>query len=74
MRILRDFQCPHCEKVQERFVSDEITEIMCDCGEFAYRVIGMPTVMLDGTDPGFPGAWDKWARIREERHRKHAKL
>ena len=30
------------------------------------RLIGMPRVALDGTDPGFPGAYSKWADVREQ--------
>jgi hypothetical protein len=29
------------------------------------KIIGMPRIALDGTDPGFPGAYDRWASIRE---------
>ena len=69
MRTLRDFVCEHCGAEQERFVAPEIKLIECACGEMATRVIGMPRVTLDGTDPGFPGAYSKWATIREENAR-----
>lgn len=72
MRTLRDFSC-ECGKTYERFVSHDITTMDCDCGKKAIRIVGMPTVMLDGTDPAFPGAWDKWARIREDRHKQQSK-
>jgi len=29
----------------------------------------MPRVALDGTDPDFPGAYNKWATVREENRR-----
>ena len=69
MRTLRDFMCEKCGTVQERFVSGQVVEVDCACGEIAKRMIGMPRVALDGTDPGFPGAYDRWARVREENAR-----
>lgn len=72
MRLLRDFECD-CGKTYERFVSEDVTTMDCDCGKTAHRVIGMPTVMLNGLDPAFPGAWDKWAKIREDRHKQQSK-
>lgn len=73
MRLLRDFVCPKCGTAQERFVGDQVVEVDCLCGNIAHRTIGMPRVALDGTDAAFPGAYEKWARIREDRARQHAK-
>ena len=64
MRQLIDLKCPDCGKQTERYISE--TQIPCICGKTMYKVIGMPRVALDGTDPGFPGAYDKWASIREK--------
>ena len=63
MRQLIDLKCPDCGKQTERYIED--TQVPCICGKTMYKVIGMPRVALDGTDPGFPGAYDKWATIRE---------
>jgi hypothetical protein len=65
--------CEKCGTVQERFVNGQVVEVDCACGEMAKRMIGMPRVALDGTDPGFPGAYEKWAKIREDRAKQHAK-
>jgi hypothetical protein len=73
MRKLRDFQCTRCERVYERFVGDDVTDMVCECGDMAYPVIGMPTIRLDGTDPSFPGAYERWARIREDNAKIKAK-
>lgn len=35
------------------------------CEKDAFYIISTPTVALDGTDPGFPGAYDKFARTHE---------
>lgn len=64
--LLRDFFCDHCNTEQERYVSSETKFVSCNCGHDARRVIGMPRVALDGTDPSFPGAYDRWATIREK--------
>jgi hypothetical protein len=69
MKLLRDYLCESCGTMQERFLDTSIEEVACSCGEIAKRVIGMPKVMLDGTDASFPGAYDKWARIREDNAR-----
>lgn len=69
MKQLFDFHCKHCDDVFERFIDSDIREVECECGEIAVRLIAAPRVVLDGTDPGFPGAYDKWARIREDNAR-----
>tara|TARA_R110000787_G_scaffold28889_4_gene78625 strand:- start:190 stop:426 length:237 start_codon:yes stop_codon:yes gene_type:complete len=68
MRGYFDFECDTCEKITEDFIENDIKEIVCECGGKATKTIcyGMPRVALDGTDPDRVGAWDKWARIREQ--------
>lgn len=74
MRTLRDFQCPFCTKITERLVEAEIETIACPCCESdAGQLIGMPTVRLEGVTGAFPGAHDRWARIREDNARIKAK-
>lgn len=69
MRQLFDFECPKCSFVTEKLVDTHVRAIKCECGGNAVRVIGMPTVKLEGISGDFPGAADKWARVREERHK-----
>jgi hypothetical protein len=69
MKILKDFKCDSCNKVQERFLDASVDTVACSCGDVAHRIISMPTISLDGTDDGFPGAYSKWARVREENAR-----
>jgi hypothetical protein len=64
MRLLRDFKCGFCGVEQERFVDTHFTQIQCDCGGVAYRMVGMPNVKLEGITGAFPGAHDRWAGIR----------
>jgi len=70
---LFDFLCHDCGEVSEKLVDTNIREIKCFCGSQAKRQVSMPTVKLDGTDPGFPGEYDRWARIREDNARIKAK-
>ena len=54
----------------ERYIDATESEVRCPhCGGVAIRIIGMPRVALDGTDPDFPGAYQKWATVREENRR-----
>lgn len=38
----------------------------CHCGEQTKLKISAPRFHLDGTDPGFPDAYDKFARQHEK--------
>lgn len=69
-RILYDFKCPDCKIMQEHFVYSTTHEIACSCGGTQVRQISAPRIALDGTDPGFPGAYDKWARKHEQAAKK----
>jgi len=54
----------------ERFIEPETNEVRCPkCGGVAIRIIGMPRVSLEGITGDFPGAADRWARIREDNAR-----
>jgi DNA-directed RNA polymerase subunit RPC12/RpoP len=71
MRLLRDFLCEHCGTEKERYIDSDTSQVVCDeCGNTAVRLIGMPRVALEGITGSFPGAADRWAKIREDRHRK----
>lgn len=73
MRVLRDFICEDGH-ITERLIDSSIEYVSCGtCGKQANKTLGYGTLMLDGTDPAFPGAYDKWARIREDRHKQMAK-
>lgn len=73
MRTLRDFLCEHCGTEQERYVSVDITQVICEeCGHTAIRLIGMPRVSLEGISGSFPGAHSRWADIREKHARQKA--
>lgn len=70
MRILNDFCCGECGAITERLVDSEYKTIECpECGSNATLLQAMPTVRLEGITGAFPGAHDKWARIREDNAR-----
>lgn len=69
-RILYDFLCNDCGEVVEKFVESSVHEVACECGGTMTRLISAPTIALDGTDPGFPDAYDKWARKKEQAAKK----
>lgn len=73
MKNLRDYRCNECGIVVERYLDSETLDVPCECGGIARRIIGMPHVVLEGITGAFPGAHDKWARVREERKRIHDK-
>jgi len=69
VRILRDFKCG-CGCITERFVDADTAYFPCyKCGANAEKMISVATIRLDGTDADFPTAYDRWATIREKRHR-----
>ena len=68
-----DFHCDQCGTTQERYLEAAVKIVGCACGHVAERVMAAPRANLDGTDDGFPGAYDRWARIREDNARLKAK-
>ena len=74
MRTIRDFLCGTCGKVSEKLVDSDYHTIECpECHGDAIEQMSMPTVRLDGITGSFPGAADRWARIREDNARIKAK-
>ena len=72
MRLMRDFVCD-CGKVIEKLVDSNQKLVDCECGLQAKVTIGTPTVKLEGITGDFPGAHDKWARVREQNAKIKAK-
>ena len=67
--ILNDFSCPECGELTEKLVPTNTHKITCFCGATASKIMGMPTVKLEGLTGDFPSAHSNWARIREEKAR-----
>lgn len=69
-RRMFDFTCDSCGHTHERYVDVNCRTDTCPkCGSTAKRIISPVRSKLDGTDPGFPDAYDKWARVHEQQAR-----
>ena len=74
MRTIRDFLCGTCGQLTEKLVDSDYKTIECpECHGDAIEQMSMPTVRLEGITGAFPGAHEKWARIREDNARIKAK-
>ena len=73
MRTLRDFVCEDCGQRVEKLLDVGIIASTCPhCEGVSHQQMGMPTVRLEGITGSFPGAAEKWARIREDNARRKA--
>lgn len=71
--MIFDFRCPSGH-TNERNVSSDVRNLPClECGADAVRIISGTSVKLPGWDPGYPGAYDKWARDHEKNAKKKHK-
>ena len=65
--ILYDFFCNHCGTSFEAFAKMKEMRTQCpQCGKPAGRCLSTPRIALDGTDPSFSTAYDKWAKNHEQ--------
>jgi hypothetical protein len=71
-RKLYDFKCSEGH-ITESFVGDKTTVIPCECGLDAHRIISPIRISLDGTDPVFVSAYDRWAKRHEDKQKQEAK-
>lgn len=68
-----DFKCEN-NHITEKLIQPDIKEIECPvCGLTALKVISPIAFHLDGCDPGFPGAYDRWAKDHKQRAVNEAK-
>jgi putative FmdB family regulatory protein len=69
---LYSYNCPGCGKAFEaiKSVADRATAVCPSCSDEAKQAVCAPTIALDGTDPGFPTAYDAWAKKHERAGRK----
>ncbi len=68
-----NYQCPKGHVTEAMVsISNRKEPITCKaCNSMASFIISAPSISLDGTDPGFPGAYDKWARLHENAGSQH---
>lgn len=67
MNRIFEFSCDDGH-ISEQLVSDSCRESTCrECGKAAIRIMSAPRVNLEGITGAFPGAYEKWARVRAEK-------
>lgn len=71
-RRMYDFKCEEGH-LTEGFVDYETTTISCECGKVANRIVSAVRISLDGTDPIYVTAYDKWAKRHEEKTKQEVK-
>lgn len=64
---LYEYKCGHCDHSYSQFrcVAERAGSECPHCGSIADKVISRTTFHLNGADPGFPTASDKWERRHE---------
>ena len=73
MRRIFEFRCQASDKVFERYIDDSITEVRCNCGGEANRIVSAVRSSLDVVSGDFPGATMKWAKAREQKLKEERK-
>ena len=75
MKVLNDYLCSNGHN-KEYFVENDIKTVECrDCGVPAQKVRAVPNFQLPGNDAaGFPTAYDKWEKKREEKMAEERRL
>lgn len=67
MRRMFDFLCTDGH-VAERLIDDSVGSITCpECGKEAVKAVSAPQIKLEGITGAFPGAYDRWEKVRAER-------
>ena len=60
------FRCC-CGNVFDDLVKPDVHSAPCpECGKDGKRLVSTPTIGLSGTDPDFPGAYDKWEKTQKQ--------
>lgn len=67
MRRIFEFLCAEGH-VTEQFIDDSLRQSVCTvCGKKSTRIVSTPRVKLEGISGDFPGAYDRWERVRAEK-------
>jgi len=67
MRRIFEFLCPDGH-LTEQYIDDSLREAPCSaCGKESKRIVSTPRVRLEGISGDFPGAYDRWERVRAEK-------
>jgi hypothetical protein len=63
---LFEFVCPEGH-ITERLVDSEVRHSVCHCFLESERIVSAPQIKLEGFTGAFPGAYDRWERVRKEK-------
>tara|TARA_B110000977_G_scaffold55891_1_gene76138 strand:- start:2810 stop:3046 length:237 start_codon:yes stop_codon:yes gene_type:complete len=67
MKRMYEFMCADGH-VTEHLIDDSYRTALCkECGANAIRILSTPRISLEGITGAFPGAADKWVKVRAER-------
>ncbi len=67
MRRIFEFLCSEGH-VTEQYTDELSREAPCSaCGKASKRIVSTPRVKLEGITGDFPGAYDRWERVRAEK-------
>jgi hypothetical protein len=67
-RRLFEFKC-NKDHITEQFVDETIKTSPCrECDEMATRIISPTGIYLEPFSGQYPGAYDRWTRVRAEKH------
>lgn len=67
MKRMFEFVCGEAH-IFEKLVDDAVREVNCPtCDKEAHRIVSSPTIKLEGFTGAFPGAYDRWTRVRAEK-------
>lgn len=69
MRRIFEFACDQGH-VTERYVDEQVMCIQCPHCKYlavANRIVSAPQIKLEGITGSFPGAYDRWERVRAEK-------
>ena len=65
-----NYTCGFCSHSQEELRSMDERNIKANCqncGKKAQKALSVPTILLDGSDPNFVAAHDRWVKEHEAR-------
>lgn len=73
MKRMFEFLCADGH-VSEQLVDSNARDSLCRvCGGVAQRIVSSPNIKLEGFTGAFPGAYDRWERVRAEKLKQERK-
>lgn len=67
MKRIFEFLCPEGH-LEEKYIDEVHRVAECSvCKAWSTRIVSTPRVKLEGISGAFPGAYDRWERVRAEK-------